>query len=535
VPPLSFFLGLLPTYQAVNLLKSAIAAGGFALLLWSWWLVRRGRPQAWRRTRDTLLGALALAAFAGWFNFGLFHYRTFVHHHEFFHYFLGSKYFDEVGYTRLYRCVAVADLHDGRAAAVKARWVRDLETNVAVEGATLLLDATKCTAAFTPERWQAFRDDVRWFREHVNDEKWRELAMDHGYNASPLWTLVGGWLANLGPASDKLVGALASVDVVLIVAMWGCVCWAFGWRALCVAMVWWGTNYPARYTWTGGAFLRTDWLVLLVLAICLARRGRTVASGAILGLSSALRLFPLIAASGVAVGAVADCWTKRSWFPIKRLAALSLGFVISLGVVLALTAVSTGGVKTWGAFAANSRKHAATPLGNHVGLPALIAFEEQTRAVHIRSLWLDSPWDTWRTARQRVFASREPLYWMLLVLFVATLTVACRRLEPWAALTLGVGLIPMVGNLTSYYFSMLLVFAFLWPRYAAVGIGLLGLSAITNVSAAILDEFDDVFGAISLAVVIFVWFSAAVVALSDRRARQDTLVVQGTSAAVTVS
>jgi hypothetical protein len=81
---------------------------------------------------------------------------------------------------------------------------------------------------------------------------------------------------------------------------------------------------------------------------------------------------------------------------------------------------------------------------------------------------------------------------------------------------------------------MLLVFAFLWPRHAVVGIGLLGLSAATNFSAALLNEFDDLFGAISLAIVSFLWFSTAVVAIHSRRAGRQAGPI-GTPATVTVS
>ena len=36
--------------------------------------------------------------------------------------------------------------------------------------------------------------------------------------------------------------------------------WAFGWRVMAVATVFWGCNAPANFYWTGGAFLRQDWI-----------------------------------------------------------------------------------------------------------------------------------------------------------------------------------------------------------------------------------------------------------------------------------
>ena len=510
----------MPAYQVVNLFKAATACCGFVLLAWGWWLARHGRPDAWRRTRDAILAGLGIIAAAAWFNFGLFHYHAFLHYHEFFHYFLGSKYFDELGYTRLYHCVAVADVQDGKLLDVRSRWIRDLETNAAVEGARVISDPTACTGWFEPQRWQAFRADVRWFRDHVPEEKWRELTLDHGYNASPAWTAVGGWLANLGPASTPLLTALAMVDPVLLLLICGAIWWAFGWRPLCVAVLWWGTNYPARFTWTGGAFLRTDWMVPLVTAVCLARRELPGLAGASLGISSAVRLFPALAAAGPALGSLAESIAERSWRPLRRRAGLAIGFALSVVLISAVTAAA-GQHQAWAAFAANSRKHAATPLSNHVGLPVMIAFEERTRATHIGSLWLDAPWDTWRTARERVFKSRVALYWVLLTAYLVTLAAACRGQEEWTALTLGVGLIPIALNLTSYYYSMLLVFALLWPRYALVGVSLLGLAALTNLAAAMFAEFDDVFAATSAMVVVFVWFATAVVALQGHRARHQ--------------
>ena len=74
--------------------------------------------------------------------------------------------------------------------------------------------------------------------------------------------------------------------------MWGTVWWASGWRTMTVALLWWGTNYPARFTYIGGAFLRADWLAFAVIGICLARRGYLVPAGAAVGWSALLRVFP---------------------------------------------------------------------------------------------------------------------------------------------------------------------------------------------------------------------------------------------------
>jgi len=48
-------------------------------------------------------------AFLTFFNFGFWHFPNFVHGWDTFHYYIGSKYFKELHYERLYECVATAD------------------------------------------------------------------------------------------------------------------------------------------------------------------------------------------------------------------------------------------------------------------------------------------------------------------------------------------------------------------------------------------------------------------------------------------
>ena len=69
--------------------------------------------------------------------------------------------------------------------------------------------------------------------------------------------------------------------------------WAFGWRTTCVALAVFATNFPSRFYWTGGAFLRWDWLFYFVGGLCLVKKERTLLGGFFLGYSTLLRIFPL--------------------------------------------------------------------------------------------------------------------------------------------------------------------------------------------------------------------------------------------------
>ena len=65
--------------------------------------------------------ALAVMSIGAYFRYGDFGFQNFYHRHEFFHYYLGSKYDRELGYERLYECVAVAQADSGQKNEVRAR------------------------------------------------------------------------------------------------------------------------------------------------------------------------------------------------------------------------------------------------------------------------------------------------------------------------------------------------------------------------------------------------------------------------------
>ena len=55
--------------------------------------------------------------------------------------------------------------------------------------------------------------------------------------------------------------------------------WAFGWRTVCVALAVFATNFPSRFYWTGGAFLRWDWLFYFVGGVCLVKKEQPFLGG----------------------------------------------------------------------------------------------------------------------------------------------------------------------------------------------------------------------------------------------------------------
>ncbi len=112
-----------------------------------------------------------------------------------------------------------------------------------------------------------------------------------------MWGLAGRALASLAPATVDSIKHLALLDPLLLTVMWCFALWAFGWRPTAVAMLWWGTNLPARYLWNGGAYLRMDWLAFAVIGVCMVRKEKHAAGGVLLTTSALLRVFPASSSS----------------------------------------------------------------------------------------------------------------------------------------------------------------------------------------------------------------------------------------------
>src|SRR5262249_3749415 len=79
------------------------------LLIWGIRLETRGRARFVARRRAVSRAVIGVVCFFCSFTFGMWPFPTRTHQWDTFPYYVGSKYFKELSYDRLYECVAVAD------------------------------------------------------------------------------------------------------------------------------------------------------------------------------------------------------------------------------------------------------------------------------------------------------------------------------------------------------------------------------------------------------------------------------------------
>lgn len=481
--------------------EMVLAALGAALLGWGAWLAKQGRADERKKLRDRLLMALGLISFACYFNFGLFHFRNYVHQWDTFHYYVGSKYFKELSYDRLYECVAVADAEEpGLRRRVELRKVMNLRTNMMEGTQQILANPEHCKSHFTPERWAAFRHDVGYFRSKHDVKRWEEAQTDHGYNGTPVWNIVGTTLANTAPASDDQIAFLTKIDPLFIFGITLMTWWAFGWRTTCVALAVFATNFPSRFYWTGGAFLRWDWLFYFVGGICLVKKERPFLGGLFLGYSTLLRIFPLFTFFGPILVLVRQAWGEPSpdrpwWKPEpwdswralwarldRRFLAILGGAAVAFAVLFPVSLVTSSGLDGYRAFIFNTNKHKETPLTNYMGLRTVVIYTPAEAGRALKNDRLEDPWGTWKKTKLARFHNPavKGVYLLFVGGFLVLLFAALRNAEPWMACSMGAMMMAVGVELTCYYYSFLFAVTFLYSKRHEAGAILLGATAATG-------------------------------------------------------
>jgi hypothetical protein len=410
-------------------------------------VVARRRGARWLadpRVELRALAVLAAAAVLVYLNFFSFHrYGRFVHQHDVAHYYLGSKYFAELGYGRLYDAAlqAEAELHGNYFRSVEAR---DLQTGEVVGIGRLLKRGAADEEAFSAERWRSFRRDVDLFRDR-NGAQYGLFLLDHGFNPTPVWAAIGGALANRVPAgSASGVLLLTLIDPILLLSCGILVGRSFGWRAACLATILFGVTFGATFAWTGGAFLRHLWFAATVASLCLLRRDRPTAAGAALGLAAMLRIFPGLLLWGWIWRAAGARRTDRA--EAREAVRFVLGFAVGAALLVAATALTSRGWHSWLEFAANLRVQMASPAANEIGLVPLLRY-------------LTSSGESSGVA----FALRAAA---LLAAAIATARLSSRvpREAAWA---LGVVLVFVGPALPAYYWILLVPVGLAWHRQTA--------------------------------------------------------------------
>jgi len=483
----------------VDLRTELLLKGGLSLVALAavaWRHLRPGTLAPERAGRGLLLMAV-LAALA-WCNFGALHGRGAIHHWEQFHYFLGSKYFPELGYDGLYAASLEAERQLRLAPSTQAH-VRDLRTNEVVPTGEQMEFAREARARFSGPRWRDFVDDVRYFLVSSRREYLAGIRKDHGYNPTPTWTFTARLLTRWLPASDLTLTLLGGLDVLLVVGAFALVFRTFGSRVGCLSLIVFGLGYPWRYDWIGGCLLRQDWLAAVTAAVCLMRRERFAVAGGLLAYAALARAFPAAFLLGPAVLGLRHALERR---PLAWLARLGGGLLAGAVLCLGAGALTGAGWGAWPAFADNLERHRETWLTNNVGLDNVLLYDGATLRREDVDWNLPEPWIHWQERMNRREAALAPWLWAARLLFLALVAAAAWRLRIEEATVLGVAAAFAVAPLTCYYWAMLALVPLGRGRWLPTA-GWLAINTALYTLALGTGSFEAIYGLLSWALLVF--------------------------------
>ncbi len=261
------------------------------------WVARRLSAAGRRLGRRLLLGVLgvgAVLAVATYLDFGVFRYGTYLNEWDFYHYYVGTKYARELGYTNLYGATLVADQEGGLRYHNPRNVMRDLGTAELCDVGKVEAESARYRGRFSDPRWREFVADITWFKMQLPAHRWSLVLADHGYNGTPAWSFVVGGLFSRhlsvrNPFSRWLMLAL---DPLLLLAATIAVAWAFGLRTAFLMVIFIGTHYLLSWGHLKGALLRTDFAMACVLAVCLVKQRYYKIAGVLLGWAVLSRIFP---------------------------------------------------------------------------------------------------------------------------------------------------------------------------------------------------------------------------------------------------
>ena len=507
------------TERTLSWIKCALAFGAAWLSVYETGCMMAKKPAraCWSKGVAFSLAVLSLGAY---FRFGDYGYFDFYHRHEFFHYYLGPKYSRELGYERIYQCAAVAQADLGQANEVRVRKMMNLVTDLLVPAKLALEHPEECRDRFTPERWESFKSDVRFFRNSSSLDYWNGMQGDHGYNPPPVWTALGRFWSTLAPPSATYFKFLASFDLLLWVGIFSAIHWAFGWRVFSVAAVFFGCQLPAEYYWTGGAFLRQDWLFWLVLSACLLRKRYYAWAGASFAYATLLRVFPGVLLVGWMVVVVAHWWKHRRI--ANHHARLLLGGIVATAALVPISIAVTSAA-AYPEFYRHIQVHKHTPLTNNMGLETVLSQSYAGRMAFTWNPKAVDPGQRWEDLRRERLRAFRPLHVVLLAGLAIAFVVVVRRVKSlWTAQALALSVVISVVELTCYYYSMFLLAALLSRHRRGVEQWLLavaGISQLIAVNRFFSSYFDDLYTAEST---LYCFFAASLLGAYFRR-RKDVV------------
>lgn len=464
--------------REVSLLRAVAAFAAAVAIVREVFVPRRHAPD--RRAIVATLAVSATLAMACFFNLGhpqFWEHKenrpSFVHNYDMRVYFPVAKYFDELRFDGLYLASVKAFFDDVPRANERSYGhveLRDLKTHRTQRVAEVGAEMEQVKKRFSPERWEEFKRDMRYFRENMGIGAYLGTLTDHGGNATPAWFTIAHFMFAKADANNTTLFLTGLLDPLLLIIAFAAIGRTFGVRTMLVAATVFGANdfYMFGSNWAG-ATLRHDWMAALALGACALRRERWMLGGALLAYAALIRAFPALALICMALPAAwwayeyrkehgalpgVQVWRAQQQ-PLFKALLGAAGFSAFMVVLSSLVL----GPETWVEWYHKVRLLDGGAHVNHVSLRALVGFNPSHT---MQALIYGTGRASWNDIQGPGLRLRAVAVIVIVAFFVTAVVLGARRRRLEQAALLGLFLVPIAFNPANYYIHLI----FVWPLLA---------------------------------------------------------------------
>ncbi len=381
-----------------------------------------------------------------------------LHWHDSVHYYLGSKYFKELGYTGLYEAIILAD-SESKNMIFFTKYLKNLSSlpYLITRGQALDRAKDKIKPRFSSDRWQEFSRDVDYIKKLAPIPKnITALVFDAGYNPPPSWTLFAGALANIYPINYSFYGIeamelLPIIDIILLIITFYILYQTFGVNAFIIFSALFAASIASGYNFNFGCFLRYTWFSCLALAICSLKKEHYMLAGILLTLTALDRVFPVFFIIATSIWLlVRESERNHAW---KFITGVALS-----GTIIVALSVLVYGIESWVDFIVRIGHHNTMIFSNHIGFSRVLFYPE----------WLQPKWDymnpiegsigfiKWNNKfNQLVHKESLTIIAVSIILICTCLWLSFRVKLLETTMFLGITAIFIIGTMAHYYYNFL--------------------------------------------------------------------------------
>ena len=356
-----------------------------------------------------------------------------------YHYYFGSKYFDELGYFYHYSYTFKA-AKEGAIDLDHVNRANDLFEYVP-RSKQKVMRRIKGRKDFSEDRWEIFKEELAYFDRYVPKRSWKGMMSDHGCNGTPFGLTTGGVLAETFPLTDRTSRIiLFGLDQILMLVAFGFIAWAFGIRWAAVLALFYFTMF-VNVRFTVGGFVRYDFYSATLVSFALFTKGWFKLQAPFLAYASMVRIFPVFLMLGLGIKWLFD-WIRNRQMDTKLFWAFVV-FAVSCVAFFGIGTLNKHGLSSWKQFYKNITHHTAH---QHIG-PLRVGHK------HIFTHKLSADKIT-RGNRRKSFAEQIPIYRASQVFMIALFVLAVLRRNPNDAYLLGFMFIFFIVVLSRYYWAL---------------------------------------------------------------------------------